>query len=65
MLDIVDEEMISFLQNIVSKNYLYLLKGKEGGDLCDQKDKVECFTILNFYEKDDQQLVLINCPFVS
>lgn len=44
-----DTEIVSFLQNVVSKNYLYLIRGKKNGELCDQPDTEECFTILNFY----------------
>lgn len=46
---IKDEELVSYFQEIAAKNYLYVLKGKKGSDLSDEPDKIDCFTILNFY----------------
>lgn len=58
-------EIFEFLHQLSNRNYLSCLKGKRGSLLCEEENSIDCFNILNFYEKNGQNLVLVNCPFVS
>jgi hypothetical protein len=49
---ISDEQVVLYLQEVTSRNYLMLLRGRKGGELRDEVSKEECFTVLNFYEKN-------------
>ena len=62
---IPSHKVYDFLQKLVAKSYIYFLRGKKDSSLCEKKGSVDCFNILNFYEKENKQLVLVNCPFVS
>lgn len=44
---------------------MYILEGKPNSLLSKSDGSVSCFTVLNFYEKGDKRLVLVNCPFVD
>jgi len=48
-----------------TEKYMYILEGKANSLLSKPDGSVSCFTVLNFYEKGDKRLVLINCPFVD
>lgn len=48
-----------------TEKYMYVLEGKANSLLSPSDGSISCFTVLNFYEKGDKRLVLINCPFVD
>jgi hypothetical protein len=48
-----------------AEKYMYILEGKPNSLLSKPDGSVSCFTVLNFYEKGDKRLILINCPFVD
>lgn len=56
---------INFMQLVNEKGYFYVLEGKSGSYLCDNEGNTHCFTILNFYNKGDKKLILVNCPFID
>lgn len=44
---------------------MYILEGKANSLLSPPDGSLSHFTVLNFYEKGEKRLVLINCPFVD
>ena len=54
-----------FLEKISHQDYMFCLKGKKGSKLSEDESSVDCFNILNFYNKNDERLILVGCSFVS
>lgn len=59
-----NSQVFALLKDIHNKGYLYFLEGTQGSNLSNEGKK-DCFNVLEFFDKNDKKLILVNCPFVD
>lgn len=56
--------MFETLKKFCGNGFMTLLTSKKNNDIIEDDFGFESFTILNFHEKDNKRMYLVNCPLI-